>query len=303
MEGQWPDENAFADFQVRSRALICRGTTSPPVIGLGDRYMPQALLNPPPLFQLAPPYDHLEAVPDLAALAPGELNQAAVLAVTLPAVPEPWNEVAPLVHQLRTTFPAAPVVLLAPRIGAGDDDTLPRPAELAHTGEPHVHGVLFAGEPPRPRLRQLLTDASALPEQIDAWLAIRRPELPGPVARLIHAILERSPRFSEIGDLLSSMGHAERTVRTWFRHAGVPGPGKWLAVSHAVRAALRLQAEERTPLLTLAVECGYSDHSSLSRQSLRLFGVRPGAIRRTLGWEWLVERWLGADGQTGRRAD
>jgi AraC-like DNA-binding protein len=46
------------------------------------------------------------------------------------------------------------------------------------------------------------------------------------------------------------------------------------------------------PLLTVAVEGGYSDHSSLSRQSLRLFGVRPGAIRPTLGWEWLLDRWL-----------
>ena len=62
------------------------------------------------------------------------------------------------------------------------------------------------------------------------------------------------------------------------------------------RASLRLQADQRVPLLTVAVECGYSDHSSLSRQCLRLFGVRPGAIRPTLGWEWLLDRWL-------RRAD
>jgi AraC-like DNA-binding protein len=59
-----------------------------------------------------------------------------------------------------------------------------------------------------------------------------------------------------------------------------------------VYAALRLQAARREPLLTVAVECGYSDHSSLSRQSLRLFGVRPGAIRDTLGWEWLMDRWM-----------
>jgi len=110
--------------------------------------------------------------------------------------------------------------------------------------------------------------------------------------QLIGVIVRLSPRFTEVGALLGDMGHAERTVRTWFRRAGVPGPGKWLAVAHAVRAALRLQAEDGAPLLTLAVECGYSDHSSLSRQSLRLFGVRPGAIRRTLGWEWLLDRWL-----------
>ena len=63
-------------------------------------------------------------------------------------------------------------------------------------------------------------------------------------------------------------------------------------MAHATRAALRMQAEPAAPLLALAVECGYSDHSSLSRQCLRLFGVRPGRIRGMLGWEWLMDRWL-----------
>ena len=62
--------------------------------------------------------------------------------------------------------------------------------------------------------------------------------------------------------------------------------------AEALRAALRLQAHAGASLMVLAVECGYSDHSSLSRQCLRLFGVRPGAIRGTLGWEWLLDRWL-----------
>jgi AraC-like DNA-binding protein len=53
-----------------------------------------------------------------------------------------------------------------------------------------------------------------------------------------------------------------------------------------------MQAEPSAPLLALAVECGYSDHSSLSRQCLRLFGTRPGRIRGMLGWEWLMDQWL-----------
>ena len=65
-----------------------------------------------------------------------------------------------------------------------------------------------------------------------------------------------------------------------------------LLPSGALNLTDKKVAEEKSPLLTLAVECGYSDHSSLSRQSLRLFGARPGVIRRTLGWEWLMHRWL-----------
>jgi AraC-like DNA-binding protein len=247
----------------------------------------QALLAPPAVFRLAPPYERFEAVPDFAALAPGDLRDATILAIGLTSPQESWAEVAALVPQLRARFPAAPVVL---RIGQGVEAGDLEWARLA--GGLRTCAVLVEGEPPRPRLRRILTNGVDLPEEVERWLPVRLPGLSPAVARLIGVIVRLSPRFTEVGALLGDMGHAERTVRTWFRRAGVPGPGKWLAVAHAVRAALRLQAEDGVPLLTLAVECGYSDHSSLSRQSLRLFGVRPGAIRGTLGWEWLLDRWL-----------
>jgi AraC-like DNA-binding protein len=247
----------------------------------------QALLAPPSVFHLAPPYERFEAVPDVSALAPGELPDASLLAVGWTSPEDGWSDVAVLVRQLRARFPAAPVVLRAGPHSESDELEWARRA-----GELRVRAVLFEGEPPRPRLRRILTDAAPLPEELEEWLPVRVPGLAPGVLQLVCEIVRLSPRFSEVGELLSTVGHAERTVRTWFRRAGVPGPGKWLAAAHAVRAALRLQADERAPLLTLAVECGYSDHSSLSRQSLRLFGVRPGAIRRTLGWEWLLDRWL-----------
>jgi hypothetical protein len=37
---------------------------------------------------------------------------------------------------------------------------------------------------------------------------------------------------------------------------------------------------------------GYSDHSALSHQLRRLFGMRTEVIRRNLGWEWLLDAWL-----------
>jgi AraC-like DNA-binding protein len=247
----------------------------------------QALLAPPVVFQLAPPYDRFEVVPDPAALTPDDLRDAALLAVALASPHEPSGDVAALVRELRARFPAAPVVLrLGQPADEGNGDWDRRAGELG------VRAVVLDGESPRQRLRGTLTDATALPEQIEQWLRLRLPGLPPAVRGLIDEIVRLSPGFGEVGPLLASIGHAERTARTWFRHAGAPGPGKWLAAAHAVRAALRMQAEEDAPLLTLAVECGYSDHSSLSRQSLRLFGVRPGAIRRTLGWEWLLDRWL-----------
>ena len=262
----------------------------------------QALLAPPALFQLSPPYDRYDAVSDLHILTPQGLPEAAVLAVAVEPPLHDWIETAALVPQLRARFPAAPLALrVASETEADDIETRRRAAEL------HVRAVLAEGEPPRARLRAALTDPTDLAEQIERWLPARLPGLVPEVGRMIVTIVRLSPSFGEVSALLGSLGHAERTARTWFHRAGVPGPGKWLAAAHAIRAALRLQSEG-SPLLTVAVECGYSDHSSLSRQSLRLFGVRPGAIRRTLGWEWLMDRWLRradgrADGQTGGRAE
>ena len=158
-----------------------------------------------------------------------------------------------------------------------------------------VRALVYEGDRPAQRLRHALTRPLDLSSELTEWLPLRLPGVPSAIVELIGNIAQLAAQYAEVGALLASVGRAERTVRTWFRRAGVPGPGKWLAVTHALRAARRLQSEDHAPLLALAVECGYSDHSSLSRQSLRLFGLRPGAIRRTLGWEWLVDRWLKKD--------
>jgi AraC-like DNA-binding protein len=249
--------------------------------------MLQAVLAPPAVFHLSPPYEQFEAVPDISALDSQPLGDAAMLAVGVGAPEETWAEVAGLVPRLRAQHPAAPVVLRVGRPSEpGDADWERRAAEL------RVRAVVYEGERVANRLRAQLTQPIDLAGELTEWLPLRMPGISAAIVDLIGDIVLRAPQFAEVSALLASVGRAERTIRTWFRRAGVPGPGKWLAVAHALRAARRLQSEDHPPLLALAVECGYSDHSSLSRQSLRLFGIRPGAIRRTLGWEWLVDRWL-----------
>ena len=250
--------------------------------------MSQQLLAPTPfVFRLAPPYERVETVPDVGVLAPDELPDATVLGVHLASPAEVWGEAALLVARLRVGFPAAAVVL---RLGSAPEAR--DPAWARRAGAMGVRAVLLDDEAPLPRLRHALTDPTNLAEEVERWLPSRLPRLPPAVGHLVAVIFREAPSGWEVGKLLLERGHPERTVRTWFQRAGVPGPGKWLAVAHAVRAALRLQAYSGASLLALAVECGYSDHSSLSRQCLRLFGVRPGAIRGTLGWEWLLDRWL-----------
>ena len=130
----------------------------------------QALLAPPELFQLPPPYDHYEAVPDLAALTPQDLPDAAVLVLGLDPPRHPWEDAAALVPQLRARFPAAPVVL---RVAPGSE-----PADLEgvrRAGGLHVRAVLIEGEPPAAALRRMLTDGSGLADQVEQWLPVRLP--------------------------------------------------------------------------------------------------------------------------------
>jgi AraC-like DNA-binding protein len=43
------------------------------------------------------------------------------------------------------------------------------------------------------------------------------------------------------------------------------------------------------------MELGYSDHSALSHQLRRLFGMSASQVRGLLGWEWLLDRWLASN--------
>jgi AraC-like DNA-binding protein len=244
----------------------------------------------PTVFRLTPPYTRFEEVANLDALHAPDLPLGSVLAIEL-AGHDGWSEVAALAPRLRVRFPAAPLVLRV-RGATGVD-----PHEAARLAAPlHIRAVLGEDAPPRETLQAMLTDPASLTHELEDWLTVRGVAPPPPLRSLIVDIFRQAPSYPRLHGLLQALGRPERTVRNWFQRAELPGPGAWLAAAHAVYAALRLQRERQTSLLTIAVECGYSDHSSLSRQAVRLFGARPGEIRQTLGWEGLLDRWLGRAG-------
>ncbi|HEX5387381.1 MAG TPA: helix-turn-helix domain-containing protein [Gemmatimonadales bacterium] len=235
---------------------------------------------------LRPPYLAFEPVESPATLDGNALPLGAVLAVDVPDE-WAWSAASEWVPRLRRQCPAAPVIVRLRRVPAADASCLRRSAELG------VRAVLYEDEPPRETLQPALTDPTSLTDGVEEWLALRGLRAPAAPVRLIVEIFRLAPATPKLRLLVRALGRPERTVRSWFERAGLPGPGAWLAAAHATHAALRLQRERQKPLLTLAVECGYSDHSSLSRQAVRLFGARPGEIRQTLGWEGLLDRWLG----------
>jgi AraC-like DNA-binding protein len=248
----------------------------------------------PPVHRLSPPYLAFEPLGDPGSLGPDDLPLGAVLVIDVPD-DAGWDAAAEWVPRLRTQCPAAPVVVRLGQLGAADPTAVARRAAALR-----VRAVLYDGEPPRETLQPALTDPASLTEGLEEWLALRGVASPQAPMRVIGEIFRRAPTHAKLRGLLRGLGCPERTVRSWFERAGLPGPGSWLAAAHATYAALRLQRERQKPLLAIAVECGYSDHSSLSRQAMRLFGARPGEIRQTLGWEGLLDRWLGRAGHCAR---
>jgi AraC-like DNA-binding protein len=134
--------------------------------------------------------------------------------------------------------------------------------------------------------------ASDLAMPLIEWLELLIPSPPSQVTNIIRNIIAGDQDGPSLGDLLDRLGLSERTVRAWFAASLLPSPGQWLSLTRVLPRVMRLQREPDVPLLTVAIESGYSDHSALIATLRRLFGATPRIIRSTIGWEWLVLRFV-----------
>ena len=240
-----------------------------------------------PLRCAPPPY--LEPRP----LSPGEgpLPRASVL--VLDATPGADAALLPLaVAAARQRFPAAPVVLRVPALTPAVIRLAQRAARL------RVRAVVAEGEPLAEALRPQLTSPDDLGDDVVEWVELRqgRPLSPA-VSTLLRRIVAGAEGGAQLGELLAPLGESERTARHRLRNKELPPPSAWHQMARALHAALRVQAQPGVRLSRLALDLGFSDHSGFSRQLSRAFGVTPPGVRGTLGWEWLVERWVRLHGR------
>lgn len=238
-------------------------------------------------FLIRPPYRKLELHPSFRALerhahAPGSIAGIRIRSGT------EWSRVQPLVASLRSSLPDAAIVLLLPG-GSGVDLMLS--ARAARGG---VRAVLVEEEGMQERLRTALTCRDSLAEDVVEWLGLRRLRLSPTVASLLREIFTHAPGHPDLTTLLAGVGMAESSARFRLHKRLLPTPSRWFQVARALHCALRVQAEPRTSLLHIAHEFGFADHSALSQLIFRAFQVRPGVVRGTLGWEWLMHRWIRA---------
>lgn len=246
------------------------------------------------LFLLQPPYQKMEFHTTWETMERKHLAPGAVAGMRITQGAS-WSSLEPSVRQLRARLPAASVILVLPP-GSGD---LMLSARAARAG---VRAVLVDGEPLVGPLRAALTAPDSLAEDVVEWLYLRRLRLSPMVASLLRELFAHAASAPDLTTLLARVGMAESSARFRLHKRMLPTPSRWFQAARAVHSALRIQAEPRTSLLRIAHDFGYSDHSALSQLVHRAFRVRPGAIRGTLGWEWLMNRWIATIPEVSRSA-
>jgi AraC-like DNA-binding protein len=235
----------------------------------------------------APPYDSFGATVDLRAICPGNLVLGTIFGLEISGALTDADVLVRETQSIRHQWPGVPLVL---RISGGLDTNALHLAQVA--AQLHVHAVVIDGEPIADVMRRILTTPLDLAADVVAWLAMRLPLLPPQVADLCRVIFRYATAESTVGALLSSVGESARSARARFRKLALPSPSSWHQVARAIHAALTIQRVPHAPLFDLAMQLGYSDHSALSHQFVRLFGLRASQVRQLLGWEWLFESWL-----------
>jgi hypothetical protein len=248
-----------------------------------------AVPSPLTLSVLHPPYDSFVPLPTYGVLPPTALAPASVLVLGVPQERAERCDLEAVVPGLRRILPSSPIVMSLQ--GQSQQAGMSLAFRAARLG---VRAMISADTTVPDALRRALTRPVDLPRDVVEWLEIRGVELTPIVADLVRQIFLHAPHESRVSGTLRIIGEPATTARLHFRRSRAPSPGQWHRMARALWTAMRIQAEVHEPLLTLAYRLGYGDHSALSQQIHRAFRLRPQEIRGTLGWEWLLDRWVHA---------
>jgi AraC-like DNA-binding protein len=239
-----------------------------------------------PILHLKPPYTPGATTVMVREVELSKIVPGSVLALHVSARNVDWSICSEAVNGLRRRLPAVPIVL---SLGPDIEDGLFLAAQAAKGS---VRAVVAGNAPLGESLRRPLTTTASIGQDVVEWLGLFGLRLSPTLNHLIAQIFTDAPRYTEVGPLLKSIGAAESSTRFRFRKKNLPAPSRWLQAARALHAAMRIQLDPGRSILSHACALGYADHSALCHQMKRTFGVTPAAVRETLGWEWLLERWV-----------
>ncbi|MQA90150.1 MAG: helix-turn-helix domain-containing protein [Gemmatimonas sp.] len=261
---------------------------TPPAHQLSDWASPASdRLSPHyPILHVRPPYTPGATTVMVREVELSKIVPGSVLALHVSARNVDWPTCSEAVRNLRRRLPAVPVVL---SLGPDIEDGLFLAGQAAKAS---VRAVVAGNAPLGESLRRPLTTTTSIGIDVVEWLPLFGLRLSPTLNHLIAQIFTAAPRFTEVGPLLKSIGAAESSTRFRFRKKSLPAPSRWLQAARALHAAMRIQIDPGRSILSHACALGYADHSALCHQMKRIFGTTPAAVRETLGWEWLLERWV-----------
>ncbi|MEX2375582.1 MAG: helix-turn-helix domain-containing protein [Dehalococcoidia bacterium] len=239
-----------------------------------------------PIFLLRPPYEERNlraALPDLdrADVPPGSI---AGVMVSRP-VDDP-DAIRKLVRDLSKRIPACPVVML---LQMPPEEGLLVATRLAPL---QFRAIVPIGAGMSPLLREVLTDPAMLSRDVVDWLQLRHIRLNPNQTDLLESIFTAAPHYPDLTTLLDHYRIPQSSARFRLRKRGLPSPNRWFQLARAIHAALRLQAKPERSVAAVAHQLGFADHSALAHLLRRSLHVTANQVRGTLGWEWLLDRWM-----------
>ena len=238
-----------------------------------------------PLAQLRPPYDRVHPIEPAIQIGPSVARSEGEALVWCLGVGD-WRTAHQFVrHRAAGT---SLILVLPPAVDLQDAHFLLTAVESCrpHSILPH-HPELDLDEL-LSVLRRTPTDLSVELMDYLIWRGLR---VDNETKQLVRRTIELSTHIRTVSALSRAMYLSRRALGRRFMTRGIPVPSHWLHLARLLRVALRLQDGEEK-LMTIAYDLGYSDGFALSNQMRRLTGLRPSAVRRALGWEWIIEAWL-----------
>jgi AraC-like DNA-binding protein len=240
-------------------------------------------LLPPPYGSVSGPISDDDVSNDLA-------DAGVLLVFRLDSLDADLDAIATTTAKLRRRCPGLPFVLWP----ALDDEA----GALAAAVRARALGIraAIAGSPPDPAvLRRQLTDTSDLSEHVVRWLGdagyVDDPDVLNFLKRVFAKA--RQERASEHRTAYA-LGMSPRGLRADFAARGLPPPSGFLKLALRLEDGLAIQAAPDLSLAEVAFERGFGngDREALRATMKRTFGIPSTRIRKLLGAEPLLARWI-----------
>jgi len=111
------------------------------------------------------------------------------------------------------------------------------------------------------------------------WLEGKGVRLRPAPAYVLRHVFENPGRYHDWSDVLEDLGLSGSSTRFWMRKKSLPAPSQWLVLVRALHAARALHERRDTPVVRIAWDLGFGDHSAVTHLLNRAFGINSTAIR------------------------